>query len=234
VRRCSLVVIAILGIAVSASAAPPPKPSCGDPLADATVVRFRATDGVRLGGAVFGRGPVGVVLAHQFGGSLCQWVDFARLLAKRGYRVLAFDFRGYGTSARALPNIKLDRDVAGAAAALRRRGARSVYLMGASMGGTAVLGAAPAIRPRVAGVVDLSGPVGFGGVDALVAVRRLKSPALFIAARLDGSYADSTRLLYRAAASRGKQLMITGGAEHGVNLVVVPAVRRRVLTFLRG
>jgi pimeloyl-ACP methyl ester carboxylesterase len=234
VRRRHLVAIALLAVAVSsAAAAPPPlEESCLRPAERARTVRFRTADGTRLAGVLLGKGQKGVVLAHQLGGDLCQWLPFARVLGSAGFRALAFDFRGYGSSARVTPNVRLDRDVAGAAAELRRRGVRSVFLMGASMGGTAVLGAAPAIRPRVAGVVDLSGPVSIGGVDALAAVRRLTSPALFVAARFDRSFADSTRLLYRAAASREKRLMITGGTEHGVDLLVIPAVRRRVLMFL--
>lgn len=235
-RRCSLVATALLSVAVSGAAAAPSTldESCLMSSERARTVRFRASDGTRLAGVLLGQGSKGVVLAHQLGGDLCQWLPYARVLAGAGFRALAFDFRGYGSSAPVAANVLLDRDVAGAAAELRRRGVRNVFLIGASMGGTAVLGAAPAIRPRVTGVVDLSGPVSIGGVDALAAVRRLRSPALFVAARFDRSFAASTRLLHRAAASPKKQLVITGGTEHGVDLLTVAAVRRRVLTFLRA
>ena len=61
-------------------------------------VSFRASGGARLAGAVLGRGSTGVVLAHTTGADRCQWLPFARELAKKGYRALVFDMRGYGAS----------------------------------------------------------------------------------------------------------------------------------------
>jgi pimeloyl-ACP methyl ester carboxylesterase len=171
------------------------------------------------------------VFAHQVAGDRCQWLEFARELAGKGYRVLVFDMRGYGASTGAA-NVRPDRDVAAAAAELRRRGAKRVVLVGASMGGTGVVAAAPGIRPAVAGVVDLSGPVGFGGVNALVAAKKLKAPALFVAGRDDGDFASATRALYKAAASKDKQLVIAPTSWHGVDLVSLPAVKRRVVDFI--
>ena len=95
-------------------------------------VRFRAADGTRLVGHVFGKGPKAVVLAHQSRGDLCQWASFGKRLARRGYRAFAFDFRNYGQSqARRSPSILLSWDVAAAARFLRARGARKVFLIGA-------------------------------------------------------------------------------------------------------
>ena len=59
-------------------------------------IRFRAADGLRLAGHRFGRGKTAVVFAHEARGGACQWIPFARALAKRGYLTIAFDFRGYG------------------------------------------------------------------------------------------------------------------------------------------
>jgi len=207
--------------------------SCISPSDGAKIVRFRATDGPRLAGALFGHGRAGVVLAHQLGADLCQWVPFARVLARSGYRALPFDFRGYGSSQDVDVNLHVDRDVAGAAAELRRRGVTKVFLVGASMGGTAVVVAGARVRPRVAGVVDLSGPRSFTDVNALAAVPGLRSPVLFMAAQGDEGFVDDTRALYRAAGTRDKQLVIRGGAAHGVALLDSAAVRKRVLSFIR-
>ena len=232
IRKLLAVAVALLAVP-AASGAPPLREGCVLPSDRATVVRFRATDGTRLAGALLGRGPVGIVLAHQLGGDLCQWLPFARTLRAAGFRALAFDFRGYGSSAPVAPNVHLDRDVAGAVAGLRRRGVRKVFLIGASMGGTGVLGAAATVRPRVDAVVDLSGPARFGGVDALAAVRRLSSPALFVAARGDLGFVDATRALYGAARSREKRLVIRPGGAHGVGLLEEAEVRRLILAFVR-
>jgi pimeloyl-ACP methyl ester carboxylesterase len=202
----------------------------------AQVAQFRALDGLRLSGAILGKGRVGVVLAHQAGGDLCEWMPFARSLARAGYRALVFDFRGYGSSAPAERNRYLDRDVAAAAAELRERGSTRIFLVGASMGGTAVLGSAPTIKPAVAGVIDLSAPEQFGGLDGLAAVRHISSPALFIAARRDQPYVSATRKLFAAALPRTKRLVIIRGSSHGVQLLggsEGPLVRGYVLAFIR-
>ena len=196
-----------------------------------TNARFRTADGVRLEGAVLGRGRTGVVFAHQVAGDRCQWLPFARALAAKGYRALVFDMRGYGTSSGAT-NDAPDRDVAAAAAELRRRGVRKILLVGASMGGTGVVSAAPGIRPPISGLVDLSGPTGFGGVNALRAVRKLKAPALFVAGRDDGDFATATRALFRAAGSKDRTLVIAPTSWHGVDLVSRPDVKKAVLDFI--
>jgi pimeloyl-ACP methyl ester carboxylesterase len=225
-RAVSVVVGLACVIAAGAAASPATESACVS-----TNARFRTADGARLQGAVIGRGATGVVLAHQVGGDRCQWLAFARELAKQGYRALVFDMRGYGASAGAA-NVRPDRDVAAAAAELRRRGAKRIVLVGASMGGTGVVAAAPGIRPAVAGVVDLSGPVGFGGVDARPAARKLTVPALFVVGRDDGDFVSATRTLYEAAASKDKQLVVAPTSWHGVDLVSLPAVKKRVVEFI--
>src|SRR5262249_21781593 len=48
--------------------------------------QFDANDGTRLRGVLIGRGPAGVVLAHQSQQTLCDWLPFARQLAAKGFR----------------------------------------------------------------------------------------------------------------------------------------------------
>jgi pimeloyl-ACP methyl ester carboxylesterase len=228
VLRGCLVVLGLLAIFADSAPAKPTGPdACISPK-----VRFRTSDGARLGGAVVGRGATGVVFAHQVAGDRCQWLPFAQELARLGYRSLVFDMRGYGAST-GVANVNPHLDVVAAAGELRRRGARRIVLVGASMGGTGVVAAAPSIRPSVAGVVELSAPTGFGGVDALAAARRLTRPALFVAGRDDGDFARASRALHRAAATRDKQLVIAATSWHGVDLVSLPRVKRVVLDFLR-
>ena len=228
VLRASCALIVLVGTAVVATASALP---AGEQACIATNARFRTADGEMLQGAVLGRGTTGVVFAHQLGGDRCQWLPFARELRAKGYRALVFDMRGYGSST-GLDGTYPDRDVTAAAKELRRRGATRIVLVGASMGGTGVVVAAPRIRPRVSGLVDLSGPTGFGGVNALPAAKKLRAPALFVAGRDDGSYALATRTLYRAAASRDKKLLMAPTSWHGVDLLALPAVKKAVLAFI--
>lgn len=199
------------------------------------IVRFRAVDRVRLIGVVFGRGPNAVVLAHQGGGgagpTLCSWVPYARSLARAGYRVLAFDHRGYGSSSKPTrPDrlFRIDADVAAAVAYLRGRGAARVLVGGASLGGAAVVKAAAWIHPSVQGVFTLGAPQAFGSVDALAAARTLEVPALFTAEVDDDPFADDARALFDACTSMDKRLEIFPGARHGAPTLRDPPVKSLV------
>jgi len=198
------------------------------------VVRFPAGDGATLTGVLLGRGPVGVVLAHQSDGDLCQWMPFAHDLARMGVRALAFNFEGYGSSTVggdvADP---LGQDVRAAAGRLHAAGARRVVLVGGSMGGTAVLSAAGHQDPAVAGVVSLSGPATFPGADASAAVPSITVPLLLAAGRLDEPFVQDARALFGRATGARKQLLIVPGTAHGVQLMGPSGpVRRAVLALL--
>jgi pimeloyl-ACP methyl ester carboxylesterase len=62
------------------------------------------------------------------------------------FRVLLFDYRGFGLSAKVTGKRagRIDADITGSIAALRRRGPQKIVLVGASLGGSAVLAAASA------------------------------------------------------------------------------------------
>jgi pimeloyl-ACP methyl ester carboxylesterase len=186
-------------------------------------VHFRAADGTRLIGHRFGRGKTAVVLAHQSHSSLCRWIPYARRLASKGYTAFAFDFRNNGLSQQVgyRRSGRLAADAAAAAKYMRAHGAKKVFLVGASMGGTAVLVGGANVRPPVSGVVSLSGPSSFGGVDAARAVPRLRVPVLYLAASDDagGWFATEAQALYAATASSDKAIEILPGSDHGVSLL---------------
>jgi pimeloyl-ACP methyl ester carboxylesterase len=200
------------------------------------VIRLRTGDGVTLVGLALGRGRAGLVLGHQLRSDLCEWVPQARAFARRGYQVLAFDFAGFGDSEHGSAQHRVDTDVAAAAEQLRRRGADRIVLVGSSMGGTAVLSAATRVRPPVAGVVSLSGPSGFGGVDAVAAMRRLRVPVLLVVGADDRPFAAQARALYQAARVRDKWLLVVPGGGHGTSLMEfgddAPRVRAAVQGFI--
>jgi pimeloyl-ACP methyl ester carboxylesterase len=231
-RGLAFIAVLLAVFTTAAAGLSSPSAACVRASDRATNVSFQAAGGARLKGAVLGRGSTGVVLAHTTSADRCQWLPFARELAKQGYRALVFDMRGYGTST-GVTNTDPHLDVIAAAAELRRRGAKKIVLAGASMGGTGVVAAAPVIRPAVSGVVELSAPTSFSGANALAAVKRLKRPALFIAGRDDGDFPAATRALYKAAAAKDKKLHIAPSSWHGVDLVSLPAVRKLVLYFIQ-
>jgi pimeloyl-ACP methyl ester carboxylesterase len=121
------------------------------PAADLTgsrPVSFAAADGVGLEGRLFGDGTSAVVLSHMRPADQTSWYRFANRLADAGFLVLTYDFRGYcpggdgGCSEGDRDIDSMWQDVVGAVAFVRERGAADVSLVGASMGGTASLGAA--------------------------------------------------------------------------------------------
>jgi pimeloyl-ACP methyl ester carboxylesterase len=197
-------------------------------------VRFKSADGVALAGVVLGSGTTGVVLGHEKGANLCNWLPFARVLAASGYRVLAFDHRSYGESQFVdYPrNLRIDNDVIAAVGELRKRGSRRFVLMGASMGGTAALVAAPALGRSVAAVVDLSGPAQYVRLDAAAAVKRLSAPGLFAVGRFDSGFVADTRALRAASRSPASRLVIRESGAHGTALLEDRAFRALVLGFV--
>jgi pimeloyl-ACP methyl ester carboxylesterase len=194
-------------------------------------VTFLSTDGVTLSGHLFGEGDRGIVLAHMYPADQSSWYATARELAARGYLVLTFDFRGYGTSTGSKQIDRIDQDLRAALAEIRSLGAEKVGLMGASMGGTAALIVA-ATEP-VDVLVTLSAPVEFEGLSARDAVTRVRPPKLFVAAE-DDEGAQGARDLYRAAPEPRELELVPGGA-HGTALVTGPGtdqVKARVFAFL--
>lgn len=209
--------------------------ACDDGGAPGRLIRFQTEDGVTLAGELRGSGPTAVVLAHMFPADRTSWADLASLLADRGYRSLALDFRGYGDSEgeKDIPDIW--RDVLAAIEALEDRGARRIVLVGASMGGTASLIAAS--RTEVQGVLTLSAATTFMGLSAPPEVlQAVDEPKLFIAAEGDGSAAATAQGFYDTA-SGAKRLEIVTGEDHGTDLLEGrhgEAVRQMILEFLTG
>ena len=202
---------------------------------------FRASDGTKLIGHVFGSGPKAVVLGHQSQGDLCEWLSYARRLARLGYTAFAIDFRSHGLSqvrTGAAAN-RLALDVDAAVKLMRAQGHRKVFLVGASMGGIAVLTAGTTVKPAVTGVISVSGPARFMGMNAVASAPRLRVPVLYLAAEGDDNagydFSDDAREMHAATAATDKRLEVMPGRLHGVALVAgSPRVKTLIETFLRS
>lgn len=222
---------------------PTPTPPTSQPTTPVAVPRggadcLRPGDGARsvrfgpgrsLGGYLIGSGDRYVVLAHQSMGDSCQMLPLARSLASAGFHALAFDFHGTESSAPADTDGILAGDVLSALQFCRSLDARSVSLVGASMGGYAVLNAALLARPPVSAVVSLSAPAQWDDPRGrTLDLAPLHTPTQLWAARYDTSFADAARTL--AHSQPDAQLVIEPGYGHGVELV--PAGIRRIVAFL--
>ncbi|HEV8251651.1 MAG TPA: alpha/beta fold hydrolase [Gaiellaceae bacterium] len=229
-----LAVLAVALVAGTASAAPPPVDDCVPRSERAAAISFRAPDGTRLAGVLLGRGRTGIALGHELNSNLCVWLPFARVLAAKGYRVLAFDHRGHGESER-YPRafFRVDRDFVGAVRTLHSRGSTRFVLMGASMGATAALVAAPRIGGPLRAVVELSGPVAYETIDARPAVKRIAAPVLFAVGSEDTAFVSDTRELAALSSNPDSRLVVRPTSGHGTDLLRDAAFRTLVLAFAR-
>jgi pimeloyl-ACP methyl ester carboxylesterase len=237
--------------------------------ADYEAVRFRAGDGVELVGRLWGDGDVAVILAHGFSQGVAQdtWLPFPALLAERGYVVLTFNFRGFCDS-EGCSDGKTElgenwQDARAATEFMKERGAKKIFLIGASMGGLAVLRVAPMPDIDLAGVVSLSTPqfpskyyAGEAPANDVTParLRGIDEPKLFIAGRGDVQepgeaplrpgiesvrFAEDARRMF-AAAEEPKQLALVDSAFHSSELVTtapedtVTETRVLILRFLNA
>jgi fermentation-respiration switch protein FrsA (DUF1100 family) len=199
----------------------------------ATKVSFNTEDGIELSGHLFGSGEVGVVLSHMRPADQESWWPFARVLKDKGYQVIAYDFRGYRDSLGEVDLDNIDKDVQAAVDFLRSKGVSKVFLIGASMGGTASLKVAS--LEDVDGVVTLSAPSMSEGLDAREDVTVISAPKLFMAARDDVFYARSVDLFDQTAPDPKERQIVDGNA-HGTDMLSGdsgPRVQGFIVDFLR-
>ena len=199
-------------------------------------VSFPTDDGGVVYADVYGEGDRGIVLAHGGRFKKESWDKQARTLASVGFRVLALDFRGYGKSrgpGQSDPlSAPLHLDVLAAVRYLRATGAKSVSVVGGSMGAGAAGDASIASRPGEIDRVVLLGGSPNGPPE------KLKSSSLFIVAR-DDSSGDGPRLpgiqeQYEKA-PKPKALIILNGSAHAQYLFHTDQeerVMREILHFL--
>src|SRR5882724_6273448 len=128
-------------------------------------VSFSTQDGGVVHADVYGSGDRGLVLAHGGRFTKESWTEQMPAFLDAGFRVLAIDFRGRGQSRG--PQSKTgeegaEHDVLAAVRYLRKTGAKTVAIIGASFGGEAAL--TPQLTPSLERSIDwccwLHGPTG--------------------------------------------------------------------------
>jgi pimeloyl-ACP methyl ester carboxylesterase len=199
-------------------------------------VSFPTEDGGVIFADLYGDGDKAVVLAHGGQFNKESWAQQARTLAAAGFRVLAIDFRGYGKSKGPGDSEAMDAplhlDVLAAVRYLRNAGAKSVSIVGGSMGGGAAGDASIASQPGEIDRIVTLGAAPNGPAD------KLKSPSLFIVARDDAS-GDGLRLpgirQQYEKAPEPKKLIVLDGSAHAQFLFQTDQgerVMQEILSFL--
>ena len=116
-----------------------------------TALKLRAADGVHI--AAWQLEPptprADIVYFHGNGGNLSLWLPVFATFHSFGYRVLAVDYRGYGTSegSPSERGLTLDAEAAVRHAATTRGADRPLIYWGRSLGGPVAAAAARVIRP---------------------------------------------------------------------------------------
>jgi pimeloyl-ACP methyl ester carboxylesterase len=174
-------------------------------------------DPIVLNGRVFGSGPTGVILSHMRLGDQTAWYPFATELAETGdYTVLTYDFRGFNESTGDKQFDRIDTDLAAALDYMREDlGIEEVFLVGASIGGTASL--LVASREDVAGVATVSAVGQFPPFDVVDAVAEVRDPKLFITSGDDVPQARAQEEFWEVAQQPKEQHLYPGDA-HGTDL----------------
>ncbi len=199
-------------------------------------VSFPTSDGGVVFADLYGQGEKGLVLAHGGRFNKESWRPQALEFAAAGFHVLAFDFRGYGSShgpgQADVFTAPLALDVLAAVRYLHGIGAKSVSVVGGSLGGGAAGDASIASALGEIDRVVFLGSAPNGPAD------KLKSPSLFIVARDDTS-GDGPRLPGIRAqfekAPEPKKLVILDGSAHAQYLFHTPQAKRvtdEILRFL--
>jgi pimeloyl-ACP methyl ester carboxylesterase len=163
------------------------------------------------------------ILVHGQQWDASGWRDVAQRFATRGVLALALNLRGYDgssgkTNAYAPPAPWSPvADLRAAKALLRVRGVREIALVGASMGGHAVL--ASSFEADVESIVSVSAPV-TAVPDELS--RRITGRKLFVCADRDSLGATPHVLRCFDVVSTPKTLLMFGGKEHSRGMFAAP------------
>jgi pimeloyl-ACP methyl ester carboxylesterase len=173
-----------------------------------------------------------VILCHGQSWEASGWRDIAAQFVERDVPALAINFRGYGGSTGKTGKWSTVADLAAAKAWLKQQGAREIALVGASMGGHAVLGSS--FEHDVESVVSISAPVEAIGDDLS---KKVSGRKLFICATED-SYGAAAHVLHTfEVCAAPKMLLMVDGAEHSRALLAGPHgadVTAATLDFVAG
>jgi alpha-beta hydrolase superfamily lysophospholipase len=193
-----------------------------------SLVTFDTADGGRIEAAWFAAGKnKAVIFAHGAIYNKESWYFLARALRQKGISSLAIDFRGYGSS-KAGDSPRKMYDILGAAAYLKRRGFDDISIVGASMGGAAVLAALAHTDIAVSKVILLA-PAGGAALTSAATGK------LFVVSRDEGLY-GRVMGIYEASAEP-KTIHVYPGKAHAQHLFQTAAredLIERITAFIDG
>lgn len=208
-----------------------------------TTVELKS-DGETLQADLYGTLPAkrAAILCHGQSWDASGWRDIAPRFAERGVPALAINFRGFGSSTgktgksgtgpRPSSVWTTVTDLAAAKAWLKQAGVKEIALVGASMGGHAVLGSS--FERDVECVVSISAPV--EAIDDALS-RKVTGRKLFICGNEDSLGAAPHVLRTFELCDTPKTLLLFGAKEHSIGMFHAPygkEVIDAMLDFVAG
>lgn len=175
-------------------------------------INFKTDDSININGNIFGSFDRIVILSHMFPTDQTSWFEFVKFLNENKIAALTYDFRGYGKSEGNKEIASIYKDLEAAIKYINQYNLDKIYLMGASMGGTASIIAAGGTG--VSGLITISAPDEFKGLSAKIAIKDLKCPKLFIASKGD-TYAFISANFFYDNSNEPKEKLILDGKSHG-------------------
>lgn len=153
---------------------------------------LKTSDGVSLAGDYYPSGSGrGVILLHMMPSDRKSWVTLAGKLQEAAFQSIAIDLRGHGESQGGPDGYRRfsdadhqasSRDVAAAAEFLKSKGAKDLFLAGASIGANLALQYL-AENPQTKAAILLSPGLNYHGVETLPLTARInESQGVYLAA----------------------------------------------------
>lgn len=197
-------------------------------------IRLVTSDNITLSANYWnGSGTKGTVLLHMMPTTKESWMQFAEMLFKKGFHVIAVDLRGHGASDGGPDGYRLFddaehqasvNDVEAAVEFLHSQNAKAISLVGASIGANLALWYG-AEHHEIQSLVLLS-PGNYRGIDTAPLVLKLSPNQLvFFASSEDdvrsaGNNAEFNRILYESVPeSVQKKLIVYKNAGHGTDML---------------
>jgi pimeloyl-ACP methyl ester carboxylesterase len=173
------------------------------------LVNFDTGDGGKIEASFFhASNSKAVVFAHGAVFNKESWYVLAEAFQRRGISALPLDFRGYGNSTPGTTTKKM-YDILGAISYLKEKGFTDINIVGASMGGAAVLAALNNNSIPIAKVVLLA-PAGGPAITSATTGK------LFVVAESESTFSGIMAIF--KASTEPKQIKIYPGNTHAQHL----------------
>jgi pimeloyl-ACP methyl ester carboxylesterase len=190
------------------------------------LVDFSSEDGGKVEAAYFKAEKTKIVIfAHGAIFNKESWYFLAEEFQGLGVSALSIDFRGYGNSIKGNTEQKLF-DVLGAIAYAKKQGFNEISVVGASMGGAAVLSALSYKRTSVSKVILLA-PAGGPPIQSS------EIDKLFVVSKGEGLY-QSVKQIYNESQESKKMKEYPGNAhaQHMFKTSYAKELRKLIIDFI--